>query len=188
MKTQAITSRARLGTAMAALAMALGTVGAAAPAVAAPTSAKPAETVNISKGTGTLIRLSEPMSDIFVANDAVADVQVRSPTQLYLFGKSQGETTIYATSKSGRVVYATNVRVAQNLADVNEVLHAAMPDSNITITSVGQLAVMNGTVANPEDAAQAQSLVLALLNPGKKEGDVLDIMPVNRLKTATPYR
>jgi pilus assembly protein CpaC len=188
MKTQAITSRARLGTAMAALAMALGTVGAAAPAVAAPTSAKPAETVNISKGTGTLIRLSEPMSDIFVANDAVADVQVRSPTQLYLFGKSQGETTIYATSKSGRVVYATNVRVAQNLADVNEVLHAAMPDSNITITSVGQLAVMNGTVANPEDAAQAQSLVLALLNPGKKEGDVLDIMPVNRLKTATPLQ
>ncbi|MFL6851664.1 MAG: type II and III secretion system protein family protein [Sphingomicrobium sp.] len=188
MKTQVITSRARLGTAIAALAMALGTVGAAAPALAAPTSAKPAETVNISKGTGTLIRLSEPMTDIFVANDTIADVQVRSPTQLYLFGKGPGETTIYATSKSGRVVYATNVRVAQNLADLNEVLHAAMPDSNITVTSVGQLAVMNGTVASPEDAAQAQSLVLALLNPGKKEGDVLDILPVNRLKTATPLQ
>ena len=94
MKTQAITSRARLGTAMAALAMALGTVGAAAPAVAAPTSAKPAETVNISKGTGTLIRLSEPMSDIFVANDAVADVQVKSQRQFYVFGKGGGLTTV----------------------------------------------------------------------------------------------
>jgi pilus assembly protein CpaC len=188
MNTQAITRRARLGTAMAAVAIALGTVGAAAPAVAQPTAAKPAETLNLSKGTGTLIRLSEPMSDLFVANDAVADVQVRSPSQLYVFGKEPGETTIYATSKSGRVVYATNIRVAQNLANVNEVLHTAMPDSNITVTTVGQLAVMNGTVASPDDAAQAQSLVTTLLNPGKKQGDMLDIVPVNRLKTATPLQ
>jgi pilus assembly protein CpaC len=86
------------------------------------------------------------------------------------------------------VVYASNVQVAQNLANLNEMLHTAMPDSNITVTTVGQLAVMNGTVASPEDAAQAQSLVTALLNPGKKEGDVLDILPVNRLKTATPLQ
>jgi pilus assembly protein CpaC len=188
MKTQAITRRARLGTAMAALAIALGTVGAAAPAIAQPTAAKPAETLNLTKGTGTLVRLSDPMSDVFVSNEAVADVQVRSPTQLYVFGKSEGMTTIYATSKGGRVVYASNVHVAQNLGNINEILHAAMPDSNITVTTVGQVAVLNGTVASPDDAAQAQSLVLSLLNPGKKEGDQLDIMPVNRLKTATPLQ
>ena len=188
MKTQAITRRARLGTAMAALAIAIGTAGASAPALAAPTAARPVETLNVSKGTGTLVRLSEPMSDVFVANENVADVQVRSPTQLYVFGKDSGETTIYATSKGGRVVYATNVRVAQNLANINEVLRTAMPDSNITVTTVGQLAVINGTVASPEDAGQAQSLVTTLLNPGKKEGDLLDIVPVNRLKTATPLQ
>jgi pilus assembly protein CpaC len=187
MNTQAITRRARLGTAMAALAIALGTVG-AAPAAAQPTAARPAETLNLSKGTGTLVRLSEPMSDVFVANDTIADVQVRSPTQLYVFGKSEGETTVYATSKGGRVVYASNIHVAQNLGNVNEILHAAMPDSNITVTTIGQVAVMNGTVASPDDAAQAQSLVLALLNPGKRAGDPLDIMPVNRLKTATPLQ
>lgn len=188
MKTVSTMRRARLGTAMAALALALGTVGAAAPAVAQPTSAKPVETLNLSKGTGTLVRLSEPMSDIFVSNDAVADVQVRSPMQLYVFGKAEGESTIYATAKGGRVVYATNVRVAQNLGNINEVLHAAMPDSNITVTTIGQVAIMNGTVATPEDAAQAQDLVVALLNPGKKASDNLDIRPVNRLKTATPLQ
>ena len=188
MNTQAITRRARLGTAMAALAIAIGTAGASAPALAAPTAARPVETLNVSKGTGTLVRLSEPMSDVFVANENVADVQVRSPTQLYVFGKDSGETTIYATSKGGKVVYATNVRVAQNLANINEVLRTAMPDSNITVTTVGQLAVINGTVASPEDAGQAQSLVTTLLNPGKKEGDLLDIVPVNRLKTATPLQ
>ena len=188
MNTQAITRRARLGTAMAALAIALGTAGASAPALAAPTAARPVETLNVSKGTGTLVRLSEPMSDVFVANENVADVQVRSPTQLYVFGKDSGETTIYATSKGGKVVYATNVRVAQNLANLNDIIRAAMPDSNISVTTVGQVAILNGTVASPEDAAQAQTLVTGLLNPGKKEGDLLDIVPVNRLKTATPLQ
>ena len=101
MKYQAINRRARLGTALAALAIALDTVSAAAPAIAQPTSAKPAETLTLSKNTGTLVRLSEPMSDVFVANDTIADVQVRSSTQLYVFGKGAGETTIYATSKGG---------------------------------------------------------------------------------------
>jgi pilus assembly protein CpaC len=56
------------------------------------------------------------------------------------------------------------------------------------VTNVGQVAVLNGTVASPEDAAQAQQLVTTLLNPGKKAGDALDIVPINRLRTATPLQ
>ena len=106
---------------MAALAIALGTVGAAAPAAAQPTAAKPAKFWTSAGGTGRLVRLSEPMSDVFVANDGVADVQVRSSTQLYVFGKSSGETTVYATAKNGRVVYAANVRVGNNISSVGEI-------------------------------------------------------------------
>ena len=85
------TRRAYLGTALAALAMSAGTIVAAAPAAAQ--AARPSETLNLSQNTGTLVRLTSPMSDLFVANDAIADVQVRSSTQLYVFGKSAGETT-----------------------------------------------------------------------------------------------
>ena len=67
-------------------------------------AAKPSETLNLSQGAGSLVRLSAPMTDVFVSNDAIADVQVRSATQLYVFGKSRGETTIYATAKNGKVV------------------------------------------------------------------------------------
>ena len=38
--------------------------------------------------------------------------------------------------------------------------------SNISVTNVGQVAVINGTVASPDDAAQAEMLVSAALNPG----------------------
>ncbi len=180
MKTQAITRRARLGTAIAALAIALGTVSAAAPAVAAPVTAKPAETLNLSKGTGTLVRLSDPMSDVFVANEGIADVQVRSSTQLYVFGKTQGETTVYATSKAGRVVYAANVRVGNNISSLGEMLHLAMPDASIQATPMNNLVLLTGTVANPDDVAEAQRLTQAYVGEGTQV--------VTRLKSATPLQ
>ncbi|MFL6721716.1 MAG: type II and III secretion system protein family protein [Sphingomonas sp.] len=180
MKTQAITRRARLGTALAALAIALGTVGAAAPAAAQPTAAKPAETLNLSKGTGTLVRLSEPMTDVFVANEAIADVQVRSATQLYVFGKGSGETTVYATSKAGRVVYAANVRVGTNISSVDEMLHLAMPDANIQATPMNNLVLLTGTVANPDDVAEVTRLTQAYVGDGTQV--------VTRLRSATPLQ
>ena len=180
MKTVSIKRRVRLGTAMTALALALGTVGAAAPAAAQPTAAKPAETLNLSKGTGTLVRLSEPMSDVFVANDSIADVQVRSSSQLYVFGKTTGETTVYATSKGGRVVYAANVRVGNNISSVGEMLHLAMPDASIQATPMNNLVLLTGTVANPDDVAEAQRLTQAYVGEGTQV--------VTRLRSATPLQ
>jgi pilus assembly protein CpaC len=180
MNTGKIIRRARLGTAVAALALALGTVGVAAPAVAQPSAARPGETLNLSEGTGMLVRLSEPMSDLFVANEGIADVQVRSANQLYIFGKGHGETTIYATSKSGRVVYAANVRVGNNISSVDEMIHLAMPEANVRATPMNNLVLLTGTVSSPEDVAEAQRLVQAYV------GETTQV--VSRLRSATPLQ
>jgi pilus assembly protein CpaC len=180
MNTRNITCRARLGTALAAVAIALGTVGSAVPAAAQSGAARPSETLNLSQGTGTLVRMSAPMTDVFVANDAIADVQVRSANQLYVFGKGRGETTIYATSKSGRVVYAANVRVGNNISSVGEMLHLAMPGSSIQATPMNNLVLLTGTVASPEDVAEAQRLVQAYVGDGTQV--------VTRLRSATPLQ
>ena len=172
--------RARLGTAIAALAIGLGTLAAPAPAAAQSMAARPSETLNLSAGTGTLVRLSAPMTDVFVANDSVADVQVRSATQLYVFGKGRGETTVYATGRSGRVVYAANVRVGNNLGSVDEMLHLAMPEATIQATPMNNLVLLTGTVANPTDVEEAQRLVQAYVGEGTQV--------VSRLKSATPLQ
>ena len=93
MNNFSVCRRARLGTALAALALSLGSFAVATPAVAQSRAARPSETLTLSQNTGTLVRLSSPMTDVFVANDSIADVQVRSSTQLYVFGKGSGETT-----------------------------------------------------------------------------------------------
>ncbi|QIK77716.1 type II and III secretion system protein family protein [Sphingomonas piscis] len=180
MKTLTILNRARLGTAAIALATALGAVGPVAPATAQSTTAKPAETLNLSQGAGTLVRLSEPMTDVFVANDGVADVQVKSSTQLYVFGKGRGETTIYATTKSGRTIYAATVRVGNNLGSVDEMLRLAMPEADVRVTPMNNLLLLTGTVASPDDVAEAQRLVQAYIGEGTQI--------VSRIKSATPLQ
>jgi pilus assembly protein CpaC len=189
MNYRKITPPARLGTAFGALAICLGTFAGSQPAAAAqPRTYRPTSQVVLSTGEGQMVNLSRNVADVWISNPDVADVHVTTPRQLNLFGKGKGEATVIATASDGSVVYATNVRVSQNLSSVNDVLRAAMPDANIDVTTIGQVAVINGTVASPEDAAQAQSIVTSLLNPGKKDGDSLDIMPINRLKTAVPLQ
>jgi len=162
--------------------------------IAAPAQAqtantyKPSNNVQLSVGEGQVVRLPQAVSDVWVSNEKVADVYVTNTRQLNLFGKDRGEATVVATAANGTVVYAANVRVSQNLTSVNEVLKAAMPGSDINVTNVGQVAVINGTVASPDEAAQAEAIVTSYLNPGKKVGDALDIVPINRLRTAVPLQ
>jgi pilus assembly protein CpaC len=180
MTSLSLRRRARLGTALAALALGLGTVTGASPALAQPMSARPSESLNLSQNTGTLVRLSAPMTDLFVANDSIADVQVRSSRQLYIFGKSRGETTVYATDKSGRVVYAANVRVGTNISSVGEMLHLAMPEAAIQATPMNGLVLLTGTVASPTDVEEASRLVQAYVGEGTQV--------VSRLRSATPLQ
>jgi pilus assembly protein CpaC len=173
--------RASLGSAVAA-ALAAG-IAATAPsqAMAQPSGAvAPANDINLSVGAGRMVRLNGTMSDLFVANDTIADVQVRSPSQIYIFGKAAGNTTVYATDASGRVVYSANVRVGQNLGSVGEMLNLAMPEADITVTPMSGMVLLTGTVAQPSDAAEAERLAQAFV------GEAIQV--VSRLRTATPQQ
>jgi pilus assembly protein CpaC len=173
--------RATLGTALATvIALSLATLNAAPAAAQNPAAVTPAETLNLSVGRGSMVRLNSPMTDLFVANEAVADVQVRSSTQLYLFGKGRGETTVYATDKSGRVVFSANVRVGQNISSVDDVLRLAMPDAAIEATPMNGIVLLTGTVASPADVEEAGRIVKAYVGEGTEV--------VSRLRTATPQQ
>ncbi|HEX8468291.1 MAG TPA: type II and III secretion system protein family protein [Allosphingosinicella sp.] len=189
-----IIRRATVGTAIAAVLAASVTPVMPSLALAAPPppgTYRPTNKVLLSVGEGEVISLSRPVVDVWTSNPGVADVNVTSPRQLGLFGKGDGEATVIATAADGSVVWGAHVQVSQNLSSVDQMLKAAMPEANISITHVGQLAVMNGTVASPADSAQAEQLVRTLLNPGidaNAQGAVLKIVPVNRLRSATPLQ
>ena len=136
--------------------------------------------VDLSVGRGRLISLPASMTDVFVANDEVADVQVRSSRQLYIFGKKPGETSIYATDASGRVVYSTVARVGNNIETIDQMLSLAMPEATIAANTMNGFVLLTGTVQSPDDAAEAERLVQAFV------GDQTKVL--SRLRTATPLQ
>ena len=121
------------------------------------------------------------MADVFIANDAVADVQVKSQRQLYLFGKAGGETTVYASNASGDIIWAANVRVGSNISSIDQMLSLAMPNAKVNVATMGTNTILlTGTVAAPEDAADAQALVQAYVGDGANV--------ISRLRMATPLQ
>ncbi|MBL0915717.1 MAG: type II and III secretion system protein family protein, partial [Sphingopyxis sp.] len=178
-------SKAKLKAVALARTLAIGLVAAtlvSAPAQQASAQAtqNTSSSIDLSVGRGRLISLSAPMTDVFVADDKVADVQVRSSRQLYVFGKAPGETSIYATDASGRVVYSTVARVGNNIETIDQMLSLAMPDATISSNTMNGFVLLTGTVQSPDDAAEAERLVQAFVGDGTKV--------LSRLRTATPLQ
>ena len=147
----------------------------------AQTMTRPSQDIAISAGRGQLLSIPGRMADVFVADDKIADVQIKSPTQLYLFGKAGGVTTIYASNAAGQTIWSANVRVGSNIDSVDGMLRLAMPDAKVAVTTFGSNTVLlTGTIGAPEDAAEAKRLVEAFM--GK------DTNVISRLKMATPLQ
>ncbi|WP_416379073.1 type II and III secretion system protein family protein [Altererythrobacter sp. H2] len=142
---------------------------------------KPAQTIVLSIGRGELISVPGNMADVFIANDGIADVQVKSSRQLYVFGKTGGETTVYASNAAGDIVWSANVRVGNNIGSVDQMLALAMPEAKIAVSTMGTNTVLlTGIIAAPEDAAEAERLVQAFV------GEETNV--ISRLKMATPLQ
>jgi len=166
-------------TSVAALGLAFGGMASFAPAAhAQPEAADNA--LQLSIGGSKVINLPAKMSDVIVANPDIADVNVRSETQLFIIAKAPGVTTVTVTSAGGKTLYATTVRVGANLTTIDQMLKMAMPEANIQVTTLNGMVLLTGTIKAPEDAAEAERLTQAFV--GK------DVTVVSRLRTATPLQ
>jgi pilus assembly protein CpaC len=142
---------------------------------------RPSSDIVLAIGRGQLVTVPGNLADVFIVNDNIADVQIKSQRQLYVFGKSGGETTLYASDSGGNVIWAANIRVGSNIDSIDQMLALALPEAKIGVATMGTNTVLlTGTVAAPEDAAEAARLVKAFV------GDSINV--VTRLKTATPLQ
>ena len=149
-------------------------------APAAMAQATNGKVIVLSIGRGQQINLPSTATDVVVADSGVADVQVISGRQFYLLAKGPGETTVYATDAAGRNIYTATVRVGNNLDSLDQMIGLAMPDADIKITTMNGAILLTGTVAQPEDAEEAQRLVEAFAGNGATV--------ISRLKNATPLQ
>lgn len=163
-----------------ALGLALAVAAAPTAALNAAPSTMQDNAILMSVGGSRVINLSGRMSDVVIGDPTVADVHVRAQNQLYLIAKAAGETTVYATSKDGKVLFSGVVRVGNNLTSIDDMLRLAMPGARIAVNKMNGMILLTGTIQAPEDAAEAERLTQAFV--GK------DVTVVSRLVMATPLQ
>ncbi len=115
-------------------------------------------------GQNRLLVLSESIGRVSVADPAVADLKVITPTQLLLTAKGVGSTDLTLWTKGDEPLVIA-LQVARNLEGLRQQLKELFPKEQVTVSSVGDLVVLAGEVTDvrlPERMAE-----LAQLHAGK---------------------
>src|SRR5438105_2222999 len=145
-----------------------------------PTLVRPSgPPIVLEAGKGTLIRLSADANTVFIANPETADVTIKTPRLIYLIAKSPGETVLYAVDAGDRVLLNAPVRVEHDLSRVRQSVNAIAPGENVSVSSVDNSLVLNGTVSSAGRAEKVRSLAASIA--GETKGTV-----VNRMAVTTP--
>src|SRR5580658_9356120 len=118
--------------------------------------------IMLEAGKGTLIRLTKPAATVFIANPDIADVQVKSPSMIYLNAKMPGETVVYAVDADDNVLLHSPVRVDHDLSRVRQSLGVLMPGENISVNSVENSLVLSGNVSTAGRAEKARVLAATI--------------------------
>ncbi len=123
--------------------------------------------IPIEVGKGSLIRLSEPASTVFISNSDIADVQIKSPTLIYVFGNAPGETSLYALSTDDRVLFNGIVSVQHNLSGIQNAIREMLPDSRVAVKSLEGSVILSGQVRSAAAAEDAGIMAASFVGGGK---------------------
>lgn len=106
-------------------------------------------------GKSVIIDLPRDASEIFVGNPAVANAVVRSPRKLYVIGMANGQTTIFALDANGGEIAKIDINIGRDVGELQRILRAALPTSDISARTVEDSIILTGTVATAGEAQKA---------------------------------
>ena len=112
---------------------------------------------------GKLVRLSSPASAVIIADPAIADVQVVSPTLVYLNARAVGETTIFAVDAKDNEVLNKVVTVTHNLSKLERTVKSLMPNAQIKFRSMDNALVMDGNANSPMEVESIRRIAAPFL-------------------------
>ncbi|MGA3304781.1 MAG: type II and III secretion system protein family protein [Stellaceae bacterium] len=116
------------------------------------------QTLSLGISKGLVLRLDRAASNIFVADPAVADIQIKSPTIIYVVGKTVGATTLFALDSKDQVIMNSRVEVHADTDGLQNAIHQLMPTSDIKVKSVSDSVVLAGPLKTATEGDDIQRI------------------------------
>ncbi len=165
---------ARLG-AMTLILASLGTP--VAPAVAQNLVRPSGTPIAIDVSKGVLITLDRPADTVFVADPTIADVQIKSPKLIYLYGKEPGDTSLYAVDADQKVMLSRPVTVTRDVAQLQSAISRLQPGGGVRVSAVDKSLVLTGNVSSASAAEEVKHLAGGFVTDDKQ---LVDRVTVDR--------
>lgn len=116
----------------------------------------PSETLSLVIDEGQIMQLPSPASSVFIANNDIADVQIKSASVLYILGRAPGQTSFYAVDDTDKVVASRNIVVGYNLGALRNAIRQLAGANDVKVSQVQDMIMLSGRVDN---ASMAQDIV-----------------------------
>ena len=136
------------------------------PPVTETTQVKPTETLNLIIDEGQVMQLPRPATSVFVANPAIADVQVKSGNLIYIYGHAPGQTTFYVVDAADKVIASRTVIVGFNLTALRTAIRQLTGANDVTVKQVNDMIMLGGHVENATMAQDVERVATRYLAAG----------------------
>ncbi len=132
-------------------------------------------TLYLTQGKAEIVDVDSPVSDIMVANPAIADVVALQSNKLYVVGMSIGDTNLIVLNDMGDVVKRLNVHVRLDTNAIEAMLFKLFPnEKNVKVDMVGSQLVLTGKVSSPSVSHKISRLVAAHIGEVSKASGEID--------------
>jgi pilus assembly protein CpaC len=120
----------------------------------------------IESGTGRVIALKAPATNVFVADPKVAEVRPASASSLFVFGVGAGHTTVAALDNDGHPIAQYDVTVQPSAFGASQAQSTStrmVPGSRVQVQAQSKGLLLSGFVSNASDSAQAVAIAKGYL-------------------------
>jgi len=136
-----------------------------------------AQTIHYDLSTTSVLRINMPVSQavtvtvsgavakIVVADTTIADAQPITDRSIYLVGRVFGTTTVNLYSEAGVPIGLLAVEVGADTADISRSIRAAVPSSNVQVSTVNGRVRLAGTVTDAVSMDKALEIVAQYGSP-----------------------
>ncbi len=148
--------------------------------VRTPTWSGPRQPVALTVGAGKLLRLPSPAGSVILADPSIADVQTPGESEVFVFGRKPGRTTLLILSRGGATIASYLLTVELDQSALQSAFRAEAGDLPVRLVRVPHGLILEGTVPTPAAAARLQSVAQGYL----ASGETL----VNQLRVGSPVQ
>ncbi len=117
--------------------------------------------IAIETGSGRLLKLSGPATNVYAADPKIAEVRPASADSLFVFGVSPGHTSVAATNAAGRAVGEYSIDVVPSgfaARSAQSMLRRRSGDVAIRVEPTGDGVAIEGQASSPAQAQEAVAL------------------------------